>query len=225
MNFSLILSVLLGPILAFLLYFYVRYRFRQANCKLFYKSYFWGILSVILPAVVYLILYQKGYTNLSNLRRILFYSFVGIGFAQELGKFIVLRYFLLPSPNFKSPSDGILYSLMINLGSMSLIGILILVFIPQVSPFILIGSLGVSIIFAVIMGFFVGLGKVRHNRFVDSSTGLFGASFFHGSFQFIIETHDFKLMVAFIAGSLIITLLLLFKAINITDEVLQDKSV
>jgi len=224
MNISLIISVLLGPLLAVLLYLYVRYRSKFENCTLFRRAYFLGILSVIIPVIVYLILYQQGYAKLTNLRRILFYSFVGVGFAQELGKFIVLRYFILPSPYFRSPSDGVLYSMMINFGSMSLLSILSLILFPEIAPSILIAALFVSLIFSVIMGFFVGMGKVRHNRFIDSSTGLFGAAFFHGSYQFILETRDFKLMVAFLAGGVIITLLLLFKAISITDQVLQDKS-
>jgi len=225
MNILLIISVLLAPLMGLLLFFYVRYRFKRGDIALFYRSYFWGILSVIIPAIIYLILYIQGYTALSNLRRILFYSFVGIGFGQEFGKFIILRYLVLPSSYFRGPSDGILYSLMINFGSLSLLSILSLILFPEIPPYILIANVFVSIIFAVLMGFFVGMGKVRHNRFVDSSTGLIGAAFFHGSYQFIIETRDFKLMVMFLAGSAIITLLLLFKSISISDEVKNDKSI
>lgn len=225
MNIPFIISILLGPLLAMILYLYIRYRFNLENCALFCRSYFLGIVSVIIPVIVYLVLYQQGYTKLTNLRRILFYSFIGVGFAQELGKFIVLRYFILPSSYFRNPSDGILYSMMVNFGSMSLLSILSLILFPEITSLILIAGLVVSIIFSVIMGFFVGMGKVRHNRLIDSSTGLFGAAFFHGSYQFILETRDFKLMVAFLAGSVIITLLLLFKAISITDQVLKDKSI
>jgi len=224
MGFPLILAILIGPLLALLLYLYVRYRFSNGQFSLFSNAFFWGIVSVTIPVIIYLFLYWQGYTELKNLRRILFYSFVGVGFAYELGKFLVLRYLILPSPFFRNPSDGILYSLMINLGSMSLITILSLIVFPEVSPGILIGNVFVSLFFAVIMGFFVGMGKVRHNRLIDSSTGLFGASFFHGSYQFILETNDFKLMVAFLAGSAIVMVLLLFKAIDITDQIKQDKS-
>lgn len=225
MNILIIISILLGPLMASLLYFYVRYRFKQGHFALFYRAYFWGIVSVIIPALVYFILYFQGYTELTNLRRILFYSFVGVGLGQELGKFIILRYLILPSSYFRSPSDGVLYSLMINFGSISLLSLLSLIFFPDISPKVLIASLFVSIAFSVIMGFFVGMGKVRRNRLIDSSTGLIGAAFFHGSYQFILETKDFKLMVAFLAGSAIITLLLLIKAISITDQVKSDKSI
>lgn len=225
MYIPLIISILLSPLLALLLYFYVRYRFKKGYFALFSRSYFLGILSVLIPALIYFILYQQGYTRLSNLRRILFYSFVGIGFAQELGKFIVLRYLVLPSSQFQNPSDGILYSLMINFGNMSLITVLGLLLFPELSPLVFISGIFISMLFAVVMGFFVGMGKVRHNRLVDSFTGLFGAAFFHGSYQFILETKDYKLMIAFIAGSAIITLMLLFKAIEITDQVKQDKSI
>jgi RsiW-degrading membrane proteinase PrsW (M82 family) len=224
MKFPLLFAISMGPILALLLYFYIRYRFKHGHFALFYRSYFLGILSVIIPALVYFILYQQGYTRLGNLRRILFYSFVGIGFAQEFGKFLVLRYLVLPSPYFRSPADGVLYSLMINFGSVSLISILSLILFPEMNPSIVTAGIFVSMVFAVLMGFFVGMGKVRHNRLIDSSTGLMGAAFFHGSYQFIVETHDFKLMIAFLAGSIIIVFLLLFKALEISDEIKSDKS-
>jgi RsiW-degrading membrane proteinase PrsW (M82 family) len=225
MSILIIITILLGPLMASLLYFYIRYRFKKGDFVLFYRAYFWGILSVVVPALVYLILYLQGYTELTNLRRILFYSFVGVGLGHELGKFIILRYLILPSPSFRSPSDGVLYSLMINFGSISLLSILSLILFPEISPKILIANLFVSIVFSVVMGFFVGMGKIRQNRLVDSSTGLISAAFFHGSYQFILETKDFKLMILFLAGSSIITLLLLFKAISITDQVKSDKSV
>lgn len=225
MTILLIIAILLSPLLAVLLYLYVRYRFKKGRLNLFSRSFFLGILSVIVPVIIYFILYQQGYTRLSNLRRMLFYSFVGVGFAQELGKFIILRYFVLPAQAFRNPSDGVLYSLMINFGSMSLISLLTLILFPQIPVYFVIAGIFVSIIFSVIMGFFVGMGKIRHNRLIDSFTGLIGAAFFHGSYQFIIETKDFKLMIAFLGGSAIITLLLLFKAISITDEVKSDKSI
>lgn len=88
MSILIILSILLGPLMASLWYFYVRYRFKQGHFALLHLAYFLGIFCVIIPALVYFILYLQGYTELTNISRILFYSFLCVGIGQELGKFI-----------------------------------------------------------------------------------------------------------------------------------------
>jgi hypothetical protein len=80
-----------------------------------------------------------------------------------------------------------------------------------------------SIIFGVIMGFFIGLGKLRHMRFIDSMTGLAAAVFFHGLYDFCLLTHDLKLMWAFFIGSAIIALSLGIAAIRIHQEAKSEE--
>lgn len=225
MSLSMVISVLLSPLFAFLIYLYVRYRYKDGKFTLFYQSFFGGIISVIIPVCFFGAVYLAGYTELGSLRRILFYSFVVIGFSQELGKFLVLRFMVLPSKYFRGPSDGILYSLMINFGSMSLITLISFIFFKEIEISIIIYSIFISVVFATLLGFFVGLGKARHNLIVDSITGFFAAAFFHGSFQFIIQTKDMILLFAFITGSIIITLLLVYKAVLISDQIKKNKSI
>lgn len=69
-----------------------------------------------------------------------------------------------------------------------------------------------SITFGVVMGFFVGMGKMRKNRFIDNSTGLFAATFFHGLFYFCFITSDKRLLLFTTIGFLIITVTLIIKA-------------
>jgi len=215
---ALILSLSLGPLFAVAFYSFMKYRFTKGYFGLLFRSYFYGFLSTVLAALFFYMAYAKGYTELKNLRRILFYSFFLIGFGQEIAKFIVLRYVILPSKLFKSPSDGISYSLMIFFGSVSAINLAVYLFLPDPNYEILISNIVVGIVYAVIMGFFVGMGKARNNRLIDSLTGLFGASFFHGSYEFILQTQDKMLIWPFLIGSLVITLLLIIKSIHISDE-------
>ncbi|PJF32851.1 MAG: hypothetical protein CUN57_03740, partial [Phototrophicales bacterium] len=67
-----------------------------------------------------------------------------------------------------------------------------------------------NLFFAVIMGFFVGMGKSRENKFVDSMTGLFGASFFHALYNFCFITNDMRLLLFFSIGSFVIVILLYY---------------
>lgn len=216
--FTLIISLIISPLLAILLYSYMKYRFSGGYFGLLLRSYFWGIFSTVFAGVIFYIAYKMGYVELKNLRRILFYSFVVIGVGQELGKFIILRYLILPSKIFKNPSDGIIYSLMISFGALTVYSAATLLLLPESDTTVLISHVLVSIVYAVIMGFFVGMGKVRHNRLIDSLTGLFGAAFFHGVYEFIIQTNDHLLLWPFLVGSAIITFLLIVKGVQVSDE-------
>lgn len=216
--FTIIISAIISPLLAILLFAYMKYRFSGGNFGLLFRSYFWGLFSTVFAALILYIAYLGGYLDLKNLRRILFYSFFVIGFGQEFGKFLMLRYLMLPSKLFKNPADGIIYSMMINFGAVTAVNIATLLVTPEYDPTLLISYSLVSIVFAVIMGFFVGMGKARNNRLVDSLTGLFGAAFFHGSYEFILETNDHLLFWPFLIGSAIITFLLVIKAVQLTDE-------
>lgn len=215
---ALIFSLLLGPIMAVLFFVYMKYRFPKGYFGLLFRSYFWGVFSIVIAASFFYIAYIQGYLELKNLRRILFYSFFVIGFGQELGKFIVLRYLMLPHKLFRNPSDGITYSLMISFGASTAVNIGSLLIYPQVDVSILIANVLVGMVYAVVMGFFVGMGKIRNNRLIDSLSGLFGAAFFHGSFEFIIQTDDQLLIWPFLIGSGIMTFLLIVKSIQISDE-------
>jgi len=216
--FTIIISAIVSPLLAVLLYSYMKYRFSGGNFGLLFRSYFWGLFSSIFAALILYLAYVMGYLELKNLRRILFYSFVLIGVGQEFGKFLVLRFLMLPSKLFKNPADGIIYSMMITFGSVTAINIATLLLEPDHDPALLISYSLVSVVFAVIMGFFVGMGKARNNRMVDSLTGLFGAAFFHGSYEFILETNDELLFWPFLIGSAIITFLLVVKGVQLADE-------
>jgi len=216
--FTLIVSLLISPLLAIILFSYMKYRFSGGYFGLLLRSYFWGIFSSIFAAIIFYIAYIMGYVELKNLRRILFYSFVVIGLGQELGKFIILRYLMLPSKIFKTPLDGVIYSLMISFGALTVYNVATLLIAPNSDPSILISHALVSLVYAVIMGFFVGMGKVRNNRLIDSLTGLFGAAFFHGSYEFIIQTQDHLLLWPFLIGAAIITFLLVVKSVQVSDE-------
>jgi len=214
----LILSLLLGPLMAAIFYIFMKYRFPNGYFGLLIRSYFWGIFSSLIAAAFFYGAHLYGYLDLKNLRRIIFFSFFIIGFGQEFGKFLVLRYLMLPNKLFRKPSDGITYSLMISFGAGSMINLAYYLMYPQTDVSIYLSNILVGMVYAVVMGFFVGMGKIRNNRMVDSLSGLFGAAFFHGSFEFIIQTDDHLLIWPFLIGSAIITFLLIVKSIQISDE-------
>ena len=91
-------------------------------------------------------------------------------------------------------------------------------FYGEVDFFYAITMVFANVVFAIILGFFVGMAKSRENKFIDSMTGLFGAVFFHALYEFCFRTNDIKLLIFFSIGALIVVLLLFYKAVEINVE-------
>jgi hypothetical protein len=76
----------------------------------------------------------------------------------------------------------------------------------------------------VILGFFVGMGKFRKNRLIDTLTGLGASSFFMGFYYFGYVTSEKTIMLFYGIGVIFIALLLLIKAININSDGMNRSS-
>jgi RsiW-degrading membrane proteinase PrsW (M82 family) len=163
-----------------------------------------------------------GLDILTNLRRIIFYSFVVTGLSSELGKFLILRYYSFTRASYNGPLDSIVYSTMISMGFAFMGNLQYFVFPlyaeTEVDFFYAYTSIPANLFFAVIMGFFVGMGKSRENKFVDSMTGLLGASFFHALYNFCFITRDYRLLLFLSIGAFVIVIMLYYKAFEMNEE-------
>ncbi len=220
MALNYIISLALSLVLAILLYYFVRYRQGKEIFIGLFHSFLWGMASIVIVFIFQTIAYWYGLSDLTNLRRIFFYSFVISGFGSEYGKYLVLRFFAFPKNNFYGPLDSITYSIMIALGFSFMSNVLYftLPFYGEVDFFYAITMVFANVVFAIILGFFVGMAKSRENKFIDSMTGLFGAVFFHALYEFCFRTNDIKLLIFFSIGALIVVLLLFYKAVEINVE-------
>ncbi len=220
MDFTTLISYFQAPILAAILILYLNRKFKIESNKQVLKAYGLGLLSISVLFFFDIIAEAMGYDQLKNLKRSGFYSFVIIGFGSQLGVFVVLRYLFLPLKRFKSPLDGIIYGMLIALG-FSTVAVPLFdmgIFAKQPSPLLLYTLPVASLLFGVILGFFVGMGKFRKNRMIDSLTGLGAASFFMGFFYFGYLTSEKTIMILYGIGVFFIALLLLVKATNIKPD-------
>ena len=220
MDFTHYLSIFLAPLLSLLFYLFLKYKYPDGKFSLVIKAFLFGILCVSLVLLAEGIAKNYDLNILKNLRRVAFYSLIIMAFSAELGKFLVLRFFVLPKEMCKGPTDAIIYSVIISLGYICTWNILYLFDVIDLQfdllyAFIIIPA---NIIFAVIMGFFIGLGKVRKNRFIDSMTGLFGAIFFHAIFVFCYLTSDYLLLILVSIGISFIAIALGIKSLSIKPE-------
>jgi RsiW-degrading membrane proteinase PrsW (M82 family) len=126
------------------------------------------------------------------------FAFAVIAFSEEFVKFVFLRYYIFPKDDFDEPMDGIVYSVMISMGFATLENILYIVVRPenieiafQIGLLRMITAVPGHAIFAIIMGYFVGMAKfTSHDKgnFL-LVVGLVSAILLHGTYDFFIFMH------------------------------------
>lgn len=217
MNTIHLLAWFQAPLLALVFILILRSKFSINSWKYILRALLFGMASVAFIFLLDLIAESGGYDQLKNLKRSAFYSFAIIGFGSEFGKFIILRYVFLPLKSFKTPLDGVIYSICISLG-FSTIALPLYTngfFSREVELLFVFTFPIANLLFSIIMGFFIGMGKLRKNRLIDSVTGLGTASFFHGFYYFTFLTSDDTLLLIFGLGVLFIAALLAAKSLNL----------
>ena len=200
--------------------FYLKFKFSIENWKNIYTALILGIVAVIVLVASDYAFEYRWHGILRNMRRTAAYVFVGIAFASELGKFLVLRYAFLKKELINDPLDGIIYAFLVGLGFSTVAAILFHFGIigtdkvHNLELFLWIYPLG-TLAFAVVLGYFMGMGYTRKNSFIDDSTGLLLATFFHAVFYFCFITSDIRLLIITLIGFVIISGALLVRAINL----------
>jgi len=206
-----------APIIALGMYLYFTNRHGKSFGMLLLKAFLAGAFGIVVLLAAELLSTILGLNELRNLKRVLFFSFITIAGGSELGKFIFYRYFIIPKNEVNKPLHGITFSIMTALG-FSTVALVFFILNPfgtsaafpaTLYAFIFVPA---NILFSVIMGFFVGMSKFLKTRVVYSLTGLVGAAFFHGIFNFCMITQDFKLLSLFSFGSTVIVFILGMKA-------------
>ncbi|HPA12703.1 MAG TPA: PrsW family glutamic-type intramembrane protease [Bacteroidales bacterium] len=183
--------------------------------KLFASAYFLGLLTAIPMILVLYFVYSYWLTHVQSLRRIVFYSFVLIGFLSELFKFLLLRFYYLPKKSFTKPFDGILFSVMIAMGYATAANVYFFYEWRYTDGIrIVLYTLPVAVFFiSIIMGFFIGLSKFRSNNF-DSLTGFSAAVILFGFYSFCLLSGDYLLLSLIGGGVILIAFLLAAKSLN-----------
>ena len=217
-------SFAVSPLLIVISILYLKFKFSIKSFVNIRNAILLGILGVVLLIIAnYLIDLQWG-GNYKNMRRMGFFVFVVIAFSSELAKFIPLKFMFFKLKNFSGPLEGVIYSMFLSLG-FSMVATVLYAFEIVGSPdkmnnfTLFLYTLPIAnLVFAVTMGFFVGMGKLRKNSFIDSATGLFVATFFHGLFYFGFITSDIRLLIFIAIGFFVIGLTFVVKSVSLKIE-------
>jgi RsiW-degrading membrane proteinase PrsW (M82 family) len=221
-----ILSLLFAPLIAAITIGIIWIKRGRDRYPGLISSFVLGMLSIAIVMLFQFIANKFGLDVFGNLRRTIFYAFVVMGFGSEFGKYLFLRYHAFTRSSFHGPLDGVVYSIMIAMG-FAFMGNLLYFVLPFYSGIDFLYAYTVvpgNLFFAVILGFFVGMGKSRENKFVDSMTGLLGASFFHALYNFCFLTNDYRLLIFLSIGAFIVVVMLYYKAFEMNEEYKRIKN-
>ena len=214
------LSFAVSPLLIIIGLIYLKVGLQLQNWGNIRNAIILGFFSVILVIVADYIVQLRLHDDLRNMRRLAFYVFVVIAFCAEFSKLIFLRLSFFNLKTFEGPIEGIIYSIFIGLGYSTVAVVLFaygILGIPNVQHFtlFLFAYPFANIVFAICLGFFIGMGKLRKNILIDNAAGLFIATFFHGLFYFSFITRDDRLLIFTSAGYILIAIIFLSRAVKL----------
>lgn len=210
------LLLLLSIIPGFLIILYIYWRDRHDREPVFYLTicFCFGMLSTY-PAIKMeeFGMRDLGIHNLMNDPFMTFtFAFIVVAFSEEFVKFVFLRYYIFNQECFDEPMDGIVYSIMISMGFATLENVLYVVVRPesahiafQIGLIRMVTAIPGHAIFAILMGYFIGLAKFcpeRGNFYL--LIGLFSAIILHGTYDFLIfmRLKEFLIWFTLISGTL-----------------------
>lgn len=188
-----LLAVTLGPGIIILVWVYVKDRYEKEPFSLLLGAFFAGVLST-LPVFFANIAWQNAGFGIeaTSALQTAFYAFVSVGATEELAKLLMVLLFFYSRKAFNEPFDGIVYCVAVSMGFACAENILY-VYVHShgmealwVATLRMFTALPAHAIFAILMGYFVGLSKFRPQRMLFILAGLIVATLFHGAYDFFL---------------------------------------
>jgi RsiW-degrading membrane proteinase PrsW (M82 family) len=202
----LLLALAIAPGLAISLYIFFKDQYNREPRRHLVISFFLGILSagIALLMETFLIGLSSAYLP-ESIGRTAVYAFLFVAFSEEWCKYIMVRGYAFPKPEFDEPFDGIVYSVMVSMGFATIENI---GYVMQHGYTTAILRMFLSVpshaSFAIIMGYYMGKAKFAGPaRTAYLIKGLFWAVFWHGTYDFFLFLQDDKVVKEFISGGLL----------------------
>lgn len=219
----LLLALTVAPGIAVAVYVHWRDKFDREPRRLLVRSFFMGMLAVIPPVLLHIFCDIIGFKPREDIFTMMFYAFIVIALSEELSKFALLRWYAYPKPEFNEPFDGITYSVMIAMGFATLENIFYVLDGDvhrglEVALLRMVTAVPAHACDGIIMGYYLGLAKFRHDGQPLQFTAVICAVIAHGFYDFFIFVEQIGLLAigAFIV--LAIAIYLSFKAMHIHQQ-------
>ena len=225
MSVWILLWLASAPVLAIIIFVYIKDKYEKEPFHLLLFSFLLGAVSII-PAVLMETAASHIGLNVSpNIYSTMLYSFLAVGFSEEFCKFLVLRIYIFPKKDFIEPFDGIIYAVFISMGFAMVENIM----------YVVQGGMNVALIrmftavpahaaFGVLMGFFAGRAKFSNNKNLYLNLGLLVAIIFHGAYDFFILQLNYPVLKLATALVLILGIVLSLLAMRSNSRISPFKT-
>jgi RsiW-degrading membrane proteinase PrsW (M82 family) len=213
MNVILLVALAIAPCLAIILFIYYRDKYEKEPKWLLFISFLLGVFS-ILPAIVM----ERYLWAISLIEENAFLqATIGTGYVEEGCKLFFLLLVPYWRKAFNEPLDGIIYAMMVSMGFATTENIM----------YVIDGGWGVGTLraftavpahamFAVVMGYFVGMAKFKMKHpFLIIVCGFLLAGLFHGIYDYCLMEKNVPGIWLGALGSLIVGAILSFRAISL----------
>lgn len=180
-----LIALAIAPGIAICLFIFHRDAYNREPKLNLFVSFFLGAV-IVLP-VAYTELYFNQFPG-HTISGVAISAFLVVALTEELGKFIILRFYAYPKKSFDEPLDGIVYGIMIGMGFATLENILYVQKFGMQTAFLrMFLSVPAHATFGVLMGYHAGKAKFdRPNSSRFLFLGLFWAVLFHGIYDFFL---------------------------------------
>jgi len=184
---AILLILTIAPALAVCGYVIHKDRFEKEPIGLMVLAFCFGIFSVF-PASVSSVMAGNLFDVSGSFINTALYAFVVVGVSEEFAKFFFLRYILYQRKAFNEPMDGIVYAVMIGMGFASFENVL---YVSDggwsVAIVRMLTAIPAHAIFAIVMGYYVGLSKFDLTHTPElMRRGLVYSILLHGAYDFFL---------------------------------------
>jgi RsiW-degrading membrane proteinase PrsW (M82 family) len=223
----ILLALAIAPGLAISLYIFFKDQYNREPRRHLVISFFLGILSagIALVAETFLLGISRNLMPPSILNTAI-QAFLMVALVEEWCKYIMVRSYAFPQPEFDEPFDGIVYAVMVSMGFATIENIGYVMEHGYTTAFLrMFLSVPAHASFAIIMGYNMGKAKFAGSgRLAYIAKGLFWAVFWHGSYDFFLFLQDNNLVREFISGGLLFlgALISFFLAIRLSNNAINE---
>lgn len=185
-----LLALAIAPGLAICLFIFHRDAYNREPKRNLLFSFFLGACSIITAIIIEGLFREIPPKTISGTA---ISAFLVVALTEELGKFLVLRYYAYTRKSFDEPLDGIVYGVMISMGFATLENVLYVSKYSglgqgyQVAFLRMFTAVPAHATFGVLMGYYLGKAKfdaVNKKRLLLA--GLFWPVLFHGAYDYCI---------------------------------------
>ncbi len=181
-----LLVLAIAPGIFLLMFFYLKDRYEKESLSLVGKVFLAGIIAVFPAVILEDFLLSDLSPRMADLPALIYSSYLGIGFPEELVKFLAVMLVAYNSKEFNEPFDGVVYSVASSLGFATLENIF----------YVLEGGVLVGIARAVlavpshaldgaVMGVYLGRAKLMGYR-GGLTRALIYPVLLHGTYDFLL---------------------------------------